>query len=113
LGDFAVTVLVIRTHKRFAVCSPARLRGKGKRGEQGLLIELSLEGGRLSNLPVQAFTLDQQVTLRIDGAEPLEARIRWLSDGIAGLRFPRPLQAHTLDRLVRLCRKGERGVAAA
>lgn len=106
-------MLVIRAHKRFAVCSPARLRGRGKRGERGLLIELSLEGGRLSNLPAQAFTLDQQVTLRIDGAEPLEARIRWLSDGIAGLRFLRPLQAQTLDRLVRLCRESERGVAAA
>jgi hypothetical protein len=100
--------MVIRAHKRFAVCQKARLRRPGKRAEEGLLIELSLEGCRISRLTPDTFALDQQVTLRIEGAKPLEGRIRWLGDsltgGTVGLRFVRPLHAAALDQLIRLCR---------
>lgn len=101
-----MSVLVIRAHKRFAVCRKARLRKPGRRFEDALLIELSLDGCRLSKLGPHAFTLDQTVMLRIDGAlDPLEGRIRWLgADGMVGLRFLRPLQAAALDRLIRCCR---------
>jgi hypothetical protein len=100
-----VSVLVIRAHKRFAVCRKARLRRPGRRAEEGLLIELSLDGCRISSLAPQAFALDQQVKLRIEGAKPIEARIRWLGDsGTVGLRFVRPLHATALDQLIRLCR---------
>ncbi len=113
-----MSVLVIRAHKRFAVCRKARLRRPGKRFEDGLLIELSLDGCRVSSLAPASFALDQTVTLRIDGAEqPLEARVRWLGDGMAGLRFLRPLHAAALDGLIRLCRSAplarEAGSAAA
>lgn len=112
-----MSVLVIRAHKRFAVCQKARLRKPGKRAEEGLLIELSLDGCRVSNLASQAFTLDQQVIVRIDGAQPLEARIRWLGDGTsgrtAGLRFLQPLRAAALDELIRLCRSAPQACPAA
>lgn len=103
-----MSVLVIRAHRRFAVRRKARLRKPGRRFEEGLLIELSLDGCRVSNLARDQFALDQQVVLRIEGADPLEARVRWLGDGAgkktAGLRFLRPLQASALDQLLRLCR---------
>ena len=99
-----MSVLVIRAHKRFAVRRKARLDRSGKRAEEGLLIELSLDGCRISNLAPEAFALDQTVTLRVDGAEPLDARIRWLNGGTIGLRFLRPLHTAALDQLIRLCR---------
>lgn len=113
-----MSVLVIRAHKRFAVCRRARLRKPGRRFEEGLLIELSLDGCRVSNLSGVAFALDQQVVLRIDGAQPLDARVRWLgAGGTAGLRFLRPLHVPALDQLIRLCRSAplaqEAGTAAA
>ena len=97
-------MLTIRAHRRFAVCRKARLRKPGRRAEEGLLIELSLDGCRISNVPCETFTLDQTVTMRIDGAQPVEARIRWLGDRTVGLRFVRPLHTAALDGLIRLCR---------
>ena len=107
-----VSVLIIRAHKRFAVCRKARLRRPGKKAEEGLLIELSLEGCRISNLALQAFAIDQTVLLRVDGARTvLEGRVRWLGDGTVGLRFLRPLHAAALDQLIRLCRGEADGVS--
>lgn len=101
-----MSVLIIRAHKRFAVRRKARLRKAGKRAEEGLLIELSLEGCRISNLTRDAFALDQEVILRIDGAKPpLEGRVRWQNDGTVGLRFLRPLHTAALDQLIRHCRE--------
>lgn len=100
-----MSLFVIRARKRFAVCRQARLRRPGRRALHGLLIELSLEGCRLSNLPPDAFEPEQSVVLRLDGAAPIECRIRWIgADGTAGLRFARPLHAAALDELIRLCR---------
>jgi hypothetical protein len=100
-----VPVLIIRAHKRFAVCRPARLRKPGRRFADGLLIELSLDGCRLGNVAAAAgFALGDAVVLRIDGAAPLEARVRWLGEGTIGLRFDRPLHVAALDALIRLCR---------
>jgi hypothetical protein len=107
-----VSVLIIRAHKRFAICSKAKLRKPGKRGVDALLIELSLDGCRLSNIDAAAgLALEDKVVVRIAGASPLEARIRWLREGTAGLRFVRPLHVAALDALIRLCR-GETETAA-
>lgn len=100
-----MSILTIRAHKRFAVCRTASLRKPDKRSDQqALLIELSLLGCRVSNLDPRAFALEQEVSLRVDGAQPLDARVRWLGDGTVGLRFLRPLRSAALDQLVRLCR---------
>lgn len=100
-----MSVLIIRAHKRFAVCHRVGLRKPGRRGVDGLLIELSLEGCRISGVdPRGNFELDEPVVVSIDGAEPLEARIRWQRDGTEGLRFQRPLSMAALERLIRLCR---------
>jgi len=99
-----VSVLVIRAHKRFAVRQKARLRRSGKRALEGLIIELSLDGCRISNLCPEGFAAGQEVILRIDGAEPIEACVRWLGQEAVGLRFARPLTNAALDQLIRLCR---------
>jgi hypothetical protein len=108
-----VSVFIIRAHKRFAVCRPARVRKPGRRFADGLLIELSLDGCRLSAVDTAAgFALDDQVIVRIAGAAPLEARIRWISDTTIGLRFARPLHNAGLEALIRLCRAEQEAPAA-
>jgi hypothetical protein len=108
-----LSVLIIRAHKRFAVCRKARLRKPGRRFVDGLLIELSLDGCRVSSVASGAgFALDDAVVLRLAGTAPIEARVRWLSDTTIGLRFARPLHVGALDALIRLCR-GEQDVSAA
>jgi hypothetical protein len=99
-----VSVLTIRAHKRFAVCSKVRLR-KGRRGIDGLLIELSLDGCRISHAQAATgFTLDDSLTLHLEGTAPIEARVRWLREGAIGLRFERPLHIAGLEQLILLCR---------
>jgi hypothetical protein len=99
-----VSVLVIRAHKRFAVRQKARLGRAGKRSLDGLVIELSLDGCRISNLAADAFAAGQAVTLRIDGTSTIAAHVRWLGQDAVGLRFARPLTNAGLDALIRLCR---------
>jgi hypothetical protein len=107
-----VSVLVIRAHKRFAVRQKARLRRAGKRALEGLVIELSLDGCRISNLSAQAFAAGQRVMLRIEGAGPIDAHVRWLGQDAVGLRFARPLTNAALDQLIRLCRPAPAAVPA-
>lgn len=99
-----MSVLVIRAHKRFAVRSAARVSSNDKRARRGLLIELSLDGCRISNLGSEDFALNQLVTVKVDGFEPLDGHVRWSSDGVVGLRFATPLHIAGLDLLIRTCR---------
>ena len=100
-----VSVFTIRAHKRFAVCRKIRLGKTGRRGVDGLLIELSLDGCRISHGSKSSlFVLDDVVMLRLPGADPIEGQVRWLGDGVTGLRFSRPLHNAGLEALIRLCR---------
>lgn len=106
-------LLTIRAHKRYAVCSRVRLRKEAKRGIDGLLIELSLDGCRISHVGKTAsFALGDPLTLRLEGTAPIEARIRWVNDSAIGLRFERPLHIAGLQSLIQLCRGSEQGQPA-
>lgn len=100
-----MSVLVIRAHKRFAICRRVRLRKPGRRFVDGLLIELSLDGCRISGVAAPAaLAPGDAVVLRVADAAPLDARVRWRRDGTIGLRFERPLHVAALEALIRLCR---------
>ena len=105
MGEKAVvSVLVIRAHKRFAVRRDAKVSESGKRAQRGLLIALSLDGCRISNLAPGNYPVDQLLTVKVAGFEPLEGRVRWSRDGVVGLRFAAPLHIPALDLLIRTCR---------
>jgi hypothetical protein len=100
-----VSIFTIRAHKRFAVCHKVRLGKPKRRGLDGLLIELSLDGCRISHASTPArFVLEDDVVLDVGGAAPIAARVRWLNDGVIGLRFTTPLHNIGLESLIRLCR---------
>lgn len=109
-----MSVLVIRAHKRFAVARKVRLHKPRRRGSDGLLIELSLDGCRISlAMATSAYALEDAVSLRIAGAAPIDARVRWLRDGAIGLRFVQPLHIAGLEALIRLCRSETEEAARA
>lgn len=106
-----MAVLVIRAHKRFAVCRKARVECERGCPADALLIELSLDGCRLSMKAPQAEVGDL-ISLSVAGADPIAARVRWAGEGTLGLRFVQPLHIPALDALIRLCR-GEGGEGEA
>jgi hypothetical protein len=103
-GVRAVSVLVIRSHKRFAVRRPITLREAdgGKRG--GLMIELSGEGCRISGVDSLRYTVDQQLTLDLGGGERLAGRVRWAHDGFVGFKFAAALRPAELGDMLEASR---------
>lgn len=99
-----MTILAIRAHRRFAVCRKARVSGAGRRATDGLVIELSRDGCRISHVDPARFAIDQILRIAIEGAAAFDARVRWLGDRTLGLRFVEPLHVPALDRLIRVCR---------
>ncbi|MBO0749143.1 MAG: PilZ domain-containing protein [Porphyrobacter sp.] len=99
-----MSVLTIRSHKRFAVRRPITLHetSGGKRG--GLMIELSSEGCRISGLDSLAYTIDQQVTLELDGGERVPGRVRWAHDGFVGVKFANALRLTELGAMIEASR---------
>jgi len=75
----------------------------------GLLIEISQEGCRISNLGSGAFVMGQAAIVEIDGFGNLPATVRWSHDKVMGLRFDCPLHTEALGRLIAMCR-GETSV---
>ncbi len=72
----------------------------------GLLIEVSLEGCRISNVNSDMFAFDDCVDVEISGWKSFGACVRWQHDGMIGLRLMQPLHNGELIELVNLCRGG-------
>lgn len=99
-----MSVLRIRTTRRFAVRSSARLKPGRGRATSGLLIELSQDGCRISNVDNVRFAVGETARIELDGFEPMDGLIRWSQDGFVGLRFASALSVAALDSLLRSCR---------
>lgn len=98
-----MTVLTIRSHKRYAVRQVVRLGKVGAKPVSGLMIELSSEGCRISNLGRPGFVIGEPVTVEIDGYK-LRGKIRWAHDGIAGVRLDTALHPAQLGELIAMSR---------
>ena len=98
-----MTVLTIRAHKRYALRQPVRLAKSGAAPARGLLIELSSEGCRISNLGGATYDVGEQVAIHVDELK-LPGRIRWAHDGLAGVRLDDALRIHQLAELIALGR---------
>ena len=95
---------MIRKHQRFAVRQTVRLQWADSRPRPGLLVELSLDGCRLSIPGSGVLAANQAVTLRIDSMTSRKAQVRWADNGLVGLRFDRPLHTAELEALLLSCR---------
>lgn len=107
-----MAVTFIRPHRRFAVRQTVRIAHSGSESAEGLLIELSIRGCRISNLNHMPFPPSARVTLEIEGFAPICGMVRWAHDGLLGLYFDAPLHVGTFDRLVCQCRGEQQGPIA-
>lgn len=94
-----MTVLTIRSRKRYAMRQPVRLGKPGGKPAQGLMIELSSEGCRISNLGPAQYAVGEEVTLEVEELS-LSGRIRWAYNGIAGIRLENALFPSELSDLI-------------
>ena len=94
-----MTVLTIRAHRRYAVRQPVQLGKPGAKPISGLMIELSSEGVRISNLGRPGLMIGEPVTVEIDELK-FHGKIRWTHDGIAGVRLDNALYSSQLGELI-------------
>jgi len=104
-----MTVYTINPQRRFAVRQVVNLRKSEGRAARGLLIELSSEGCRISNLKRGEHATGDAVTVEM-GEVTLPGVIRWAHDGVAGVKLSTALFSNQLTELVAIGR-GENEVA--
>lgn len=103
-------ILRYSAFQRYAVSRKASIHREGRRIGSGLLVELSQEGCRIgclsdagqSNVP--ALAIDDLVTIKVAGAAPFEAFVRWTGGGTLGMKRVHALHRAELDLMVRTCR---------
>ena len=100
-----MSVLTIRAHRRYALRTPAKLTQSGRKAAKCLLIELSQEGARLSNLGGRDFAQGEEVTLVTECGKRMAGIIRWAHDGRAGVRLDRALHMPEMTALIEGSRK--------
>ena len=105
-----MTVLAIRACKRHAVRQIVALAKGGRKPFEGLMIELSSEGCRTSNLGRSGFSVGDAASVDV-GEQRFNGRIRWFHDGIAGVRFDQALFNGELNGLIAYCRGEGQGEA--
>ncbi len=94
-----MTVLRIRSCRRYAVRRTIHVRGPSVAKSQGLLIEIGQEGGRISGLGDAQFTSGDVVVLELQ-KWCLEAKVRWFRPGLIGVRFEMALSVVQLNDLI-------------
>jgi len=98
-----MAVFTIRARKRYAVRQEVSLHKAEGRRTRGLLIELSSEGCRISNLKRGECVAGDSVTVEI-GDVTLPGRVYWAHDGVAGVRLDNALFGNQLADLVAIGR---------
>jgi PilZ domain len=99
-----MTILNIRKHQRFAVRREAGLHMKGRTQRTGLLVELSLEGCRMSIVGAAKYEVGQALKIEIAGYGAIKTQVRWADTGMIGMRFDQPLHVADLNVLLQACR---------
>ncbi len=100
-----MSVLTIRAHKRYAMRLPVALHRDDAEPVHGLLIELSLQGARISNLDSKDIKPGQQIDLVGPDGKTLPGAVRWSHDGLAGIKLTRALHLPELAELVEINRE--------
>lgn len=105
-----MSVLTIRAYKRHATQLPVKLRREGRKTVSGLLIALSQQGARISNLGRGKYEEGDKVAIIAPADLEIEGTIRWAPDGMAGIRLDRSLHLPEMRELLELNRREQSGV---
>lgn len=87
-----------RNHERIAVQGEVSLRRAGKTQFRVHIYDISPDGCKAEF--VDRPELGEQLWIRFDAMDALEANVRWITGARAGLRFNRPLHAAVFDMLI-------------
>lgn len=104
-----MSVLTIRAYKRYATRLPVSLRREGRKTATGLLIELSQQGARISNLSRGKYDVGDTVVIVAPCDLEIAGTIRWAHDGLAGIRLDRSLHLPEMRELLELNRREQSG----
>lgn len=94
-----MTLLTIRSTRRYAVRHPVHLAKDGAKELSGLLIELCSEGCRISGLGACDLAEGEEVCVKL-GARHMEGFVRWARNGVAGVRFAQALFERQISELI-------------
>ncbi|WP_340587936.1 PilZ domain-containing protein [Erythrobacter alti] len=100
-----MSVLTIRAHRRYALRMPSKLKLENRKAVPCLLIELSQQGARISNLGQRELAVGESVALNTSCGRRLDGTIRWAHDGVAGIALGKPLHLPDLAELIHANRK--------
>ena len=92
------TVEVPRTSDRTGISSEVRVRRIGRASFNVKMFDLSPSGCRIE--VVDRPLVGDQLLVKFDGLEVLNAEVCWVEEQAAGLRFERPLHPAVFDLLV-------------
>ena len=87
-----------RRSERVPLSALVRLRKRGAPSYQVRIFDLSPHGCRLEF--IERPMLEQQVTVKFEGLEGLEATVCWFDSFSAGVEFRKPLHPAVFDMLV-------------
>jgi len=108
-----MSVLTIRKYERFAMRQKVAFAGGRVVNGDGLLIEISLAGCRISNLSSEDFAFGETLQVDVPGFGALDGQVRWSNPGVIGVGFERPLFSSQLISLLKACRDQTDESAAA
>ena len=87
-----------RQCERVALLADVTMRRLGKPNFRVRVFDASIHGCMIEY--VERPAVDELVRIRLHGLQPLDARICWIEDNRAGLRFERPIHPAVFDLLV-------------
>lgn len=105
-----MSMLTIRASKRYATRLPVELRRDGRKTVSALLIELSQQGARLSNLGRGKYEPGDSVVICTPTGMELDGTIRWAHDRLAGIRLEQSLHSPEMRDLLDLNRREQSDV---
>lgn len=79
---------------------PVELRKSGCKPAQGLLIELSAQGARISNVGQRTYEQGEAVTLELADGRRLDGTVRWAHDRVVGVRLAPALHLPEMSELI-------------
>ena len=93
-----LAIPVERRSERVALDADVSLRRSGQLNYRVRVYDASLHGCRVEF--VERPTVDEQLWVKFDGLQPLEAEVCWVEGFIAGVNFLQPIHPAVFDRLV-------------
>jgi hypothetical protein len=87
-----------RRSKRIALNASVSLRRSGQLNYRVRIFDASLHGCRVEF--VERPKLDEQLWVKFDGLQPLEAEVCWVEGFTAGVRFVQPIHAAVFEHLI-------------